>query len=140
MRNGITPPPWPEVWRRIRGGYGYHVQVLKKMLAEQEELNKQGYGNPLDGFVSAALHAAEFERDAALKAQKDYSAEKLMQAFERTLQGLFYYADADLSWSETWNDYRPVFNSWISDIRKFLKYGRQEPDLFIDYTTRKWEL
>jgi len=136
----MTGNNWPEVWWRIRAGYGRHVQVLEEMAVERLALERDGYGDPQDGFVSAALHAARFERDAAFDAQKAHSAEALAHTFERTLQDLRYYADADLGWSRVWEEYWPEFVSWTADIRSFLELGRRDPARFIDYTTRGWEL
>lgn len=131
-------PEWPEVWRRVHAGYARHVAVLREVLAEQEELRKRGYGDPLDGFVATALYVAEVENRALWEAQKRRDASALVECLERTLQGLRWYVDVDLSWSAVWERYRPEFHEWIKEVRQFLDFGRRDPRRFIDYTGYGW--
>lgn len=140
MNTGDNEERWPDVWKRIIEGYGRHIDTLKEMLAEQEELNKHGYGDPLDGFVSAALQAVEVENKALWEAQKRYDAVGLSQCFERTMQSFRWYAEADLSWSAVWERYEPEFYQWIKDIERYLEFGRRDPEMFINYTTYRWTL
>lgn len=138
--NNYYFPEWPDVWRRVTFGYGRHIQMLKEMAIELEQLTRQGYGDPADGFVSTALQAAEVENAALWEAQKKYNAAGLAQCLERTLQSLRWYVEVDLSWSAVWENYKAEFNEWIRDVRRYLDFGREDPEMFIDYTTYKWTL
>lgn len=137
--NGLFPE-WPEVWQRVYTGYLRHISVLKEILNEQKELKEQGYGDPTDGFVRTALKVTEQENQALWEAQKGRDPVALMQCLERTLQGLRWYGEADLSWSAVWEIYRAEFEEWLKNIRHYLGLGYQDPQKFMDYTEHRWTL
>lgn len=133
-------PEWPLVWQRIRNGYGELCEVLQSAVDERNELLSRGYGDPLDGFAATALMAAQYELQQLQKAVEAHDASQLLAVMERTLQSSRYYAEADLSWSVSWESYQPSSAAWKRDIERFWALGRDDPGQMIDYTTRRWTL
>jgi hypothetical protein len=130
---------WPDVWHTVATGFVRHEDILKQMLEEWNALRAEGYGDPLDGFVSTALHAHRLDTRAVFEAVEQKDAAGLLQALTRVLMGLSrYYNEADLDWSVTWEQYENEYARWLDAIRLFVDLGHKDKDAFIDYTTRRW--
>ncbi|MCL6441866.1 MAG: hypothetical protein K6T83_00125 [Alicyclobacillus sp.] len=130
---------WPDVWHTVASGFSRHEQILERMLEEWNALREQGYGDPLDGFLSTALHAHRLDTVAVFEAVEQKNAAGLLQALTRVLAGVArYYSESDLDWSVAWEQYQNEFGHWLDAIRAYVELGHNDKDAFIEYTTRRW--
>ena len=131
---------WLHIWDVVSNGYYTHAKTLSAMIEEQARLTQLGYGDPLDGFLATALNAIKFEHDAVTEARHAQDAQRLIDGLTRTLEGLPYYAEADLSWSAIWQSYEGEFEQWIKAIQTYLSLGYEHPQEFVSYTSRSWRV
>jgi hypothetical protein len=137
VEGNVRDVNWIEVWKTVVEGFKKHDEILESMMEELNTLREQGYGNPLDGFVSSAIHAHRWDTGALLDSVEKRDADGLLHVLTSVLGGIARnYSEADFSWSAIWENYQTEYGSWLDAMRDYVVLGYQDKQAFIDYTAR----